>query len=144
MQKKENRQPLWKGAAWCALCALGVYLGMQFLWAALVERGAVGEEHAQALVWASAGIAALIGVAVMGRSCRTGRMFLALGSAGALTAVVLVGTLLAGGELSERGGTLAGIGAAAMLGAAAAAAAGGKKRGAVLGGRQKRRGKTVT
>ena len=121
MPKKETKQGLWKTVAYCVLCALGVYLLLQFLNAALVAREVVGEAQALMLVWATAGIAVFVGVLVMGRACRTGRMLLGAGSAAGLAAVVLLCTLASGGDFSGVGKQLAGTAAAAVVGGVLAA-----------------------
>ena len=130
MPKKEREQGVWKTALWCALCALGIYLVLQGVGALLVAREVVGEEQAAWLVQASAGIAALSGVLVMGRGCRSGRLLLGAGSAAGLVVVVLLCTLAAG--KTAAGAPLAALSAAAAAGGLLGAlvpAGGGKRRG---------------
>ena len=43
MPKKESKGESGKRAAWCALCAVGIYLALQVLGALLVSREVVGE-----------------------------------------------------------------------------------------------------
>ena len=128
MPKKESKGESGKRAAWCALCAVGIYLALQVLGALLVSREVVGEDQAQLLVAASAALAALIGVLVIGRGCRTGRMLLGAAGAGGLILVMLTGTLAAGGFAGGAGGRLAAAAAAAAAGGTFAAAAAGPKR----------------
>ncbi len=129
MPKKENVRPVWKAAAWSALCTLGVDLTLQFLNALLVARETIGEAYAPVLVWGSAGVAALIGVWAMGRGCQSGRMLLSAGAVAGLVLVGLLGLLASGGEFPAAGRQLAGIGAASLTGGTLAALTAGPKRG---------------
>ena len=132
MQKKENTRSLWKTAAWCALCGLGIYLGLQFLGALLVAQEKVEEGQVGLFVALSAGAASAAGVLVMGRGCRSGRLFLGLGCAGGLGAVMFLGALLAGEATRETwmrlATTIASAAAGGILGAVAAAGKKGKKK----------------
>lgn len=91
MQKKEKGPIMWKTAACCAVCAVGIYAMLQLLNAALVAREMVGEQQTGVLVWAAAAISTFIGVGTMGRKCRTGRMILGAGCVAGWLLTVLMG-----------------------------------------------------
>ena len=89
-------------------------------------------EQAGLFVGLSAGAASAAGVLVMGRGCRSGRLFLGLGCAGGLGAVMFLGALLAGEATRETwmrlATTIASAAAGGILGAVAAAGKKGKKK----------------
>lgn len=127
-RQKDNRQTIGKTIVCCAMAALGVYVLLQFVNAALVSGEVIGEEKAWTLVWVSAGFAVLLGVLVLGRKCRTQRMLLGFGSALVFDAVLAALTLASGNSLTDAGGPLVGVLAASLVGGLLAAlAAGGKK-----------------
>ena len=145
MPKKEKKQENWKTAAYCALCAIGVYLALQGLNAALIARELVGEARAAMLVWMAAGISTFLGVGIMGRKCRAGRMLLGAGGAAGWLLAVLVCTLLAGRGWQEIVGQLIPGTAAAAAGGAGAALLLGPRRGREReGGRARKKRRAVT
>ena len=123
MPKKETKQELWKTAGASILCALGIYLALQFLGALLLQRQVVGEGQAPALVWVSAALALLVGVLVMGRRCTAGRLLLGAGSAMGFTLLLVLLSLAAGNNMGTMGPQLAGVSAAALVGGVLAALA---------------------
>ncbi len=121
MPKKEKKQEPWKAVGCSILCALGVYLLMQFVNALLVAREVVGEGNAATLVWVSAGLSVLTGVLVMGRGCRTGRLLIGGGSALGFALVLLLASMAAGNSLAVTGRQLIGTAATALAGGVLAA-----------------------
>ena len=121
MPKKESQQQLWRSAAYCVLCTLGIYLIMQCLNALLVAREVVGEGSTAILIWASAGIATLAGVLLMGRGWRTRRLLLGGGCALGFLLILLMCALVSGGSLGAIGGQLAETAVASLAGGTLAA-----------------------
>ena len=122
MQKKEKGPIMWKTAACCAVCAVGIYAMLQLLNAALVAREMVGEQQTGVLVWAAAAISTFIGVGTRGRKCRTGRMILGAGCVAGWLLTVLMGMIFSGRGLAVSAGQLFPATAAALVGGAAASA----------------------
>ena len=129
MPKSEKKPELWKAVGTSILCALGIYLALQFLGALLLQRQVVGEDSAPSLVWASAGIALLCGVLIMGRHCTTGRLLLGGGSALGFTLLLTLLSMTAGNPLADVARQLTGIGTSALAGGAIAALVSPKKGG---------------
>ena len=129
MPKAEKKQELWKTAGGSILCALGIYLVLQFLGALLLHRQVVGEGQSMMLVWASAAIAMLLGVTIMGRKCTAGRLLLGAGSAMGFTVLLLLLSVAAGNSMSTIGPQLAGISAATLIGGVLAAMIAAPRRG---------------
>ena len=94
---------------------------MQCLNALLVAREVVGEGSTAILIWASAGIATLAGVLLMGRGWRTRRLLLGGGCALGFLLILLLCALVSGGSLGAIGGQLAGTAVASLAGGTLAA-----------------------